>query len=234
MRRDITSDSVKHTYNHSSPHHSCIERDSHQDRTRLTAVTKGYPFDDTADHLSEYDDGGKGDRDIVEEKSDSTDDRFADLQLSSHEALRSANRMKCPGKCGKQRRYYCSECIIPLLGSSSEMPKVTLPVHVHILQAASESPQQSTAQHVPLLAPSSATVWRPYPECMLDFQTAVLDKAEADTIAILYVVQSRMLLHLLYSVFLLLHNALVHPLTLSQYQCLSHATNHADIQGMMQ
>lgn len=115
----------------------------------------------------------------------SVNEPFAELRLSSHDVLQSANRMKCPGKCGKKRRYYCSECIIPLLNPSSCIPAVSLPLHIHILQAASESPQQSTAQHIPLLAPRFATIWRPYPECSQSFQSAVLDRAHPNSVALL-------------------------------------------------
>lgn len=111
---------------------------------------------------------------------------FSDLCLSSHEALEQCQRRRCTGPCGKQRRYICSECVVPLIDPLSAVPKVKLPLRVHVLQAGSERPQQSTAQHIPLLAPEDATVWRPFPDCAPAFQAAVVDPAPSGSIALLY------------------------------------------------
>lgn len=120
------------------------------------------------------------------------DEAFANLNLSSHEVLRTCKRMPCPGSCGKQRRYYCCDCLIPCVGKNNAVtndafPSVTLPLHVHMLQARSERPQQSTAQHVALLAPRSCTLWRPFPECADSFQRNVVSNSPEGSVALLYV-----------------------------------------------
>lgn len=186
----------------SSSNPALVQSDNHDAPKRPSITAELDSFHCARDRDSHSNDGGEDDAKTyaVVEKP------FADLQLSPHDSLRSASRMKCPGKCGKKRRYYCSDCIIPLLGPSSSIPVISLPLHVHILQAASESPQQSTAQHVPLLAPRFATIWRPYPECMQVFQNKVLEKAEPNSIAILYVFYFSLLLRSLYSVTQMFHN----------------------------
>lgn len=112
-----------------------------------------------------------------------SDDPFSDLKLSSHAPLQGNRRTPCPGQCGKSRRYYCAECIKPLV----VMPNIALPLQVHVLQAGAERPQRSTAQHVALLAPAHATVWRPFPECSDAFRTGVLEGAPLRSVAVLYV-----------------------------------------------
>lgn len=110
---------------------------------------------------------------------------FSDLNLSSHNALRAAVRTECPN-CNKKRRYFCAECIVPLVTPPEAIPTVSLPLHVHILQTGAENPQRSTAQHVPLLAPAHATVWRPFPDCSDKFYDEVLKTALDGSIAVLY------------------------------------------------
>lgn len=112
---------------------------------------------------------------------------FSDLKLASHSILHNSVRTKCPGKCGKKRRYFCSECSLPLVSDTQSFPKVTLPLHMDILQSGAEVPQRSTAQHIPILAPTFATVWRPFPECLDQFHEQVLKQAQLGTIAVLYV-----------------------------------------------
>lgn len=115
-------------------------------------------------------------------------DPFSDLRMAPHDALHRAVRMKCPGACGKQRRYFCCECIVPLVDPCTAVPEVHLPVHVHIVQSGAEVPQQSTAQHVALLARGCATVWRPFPECADAVYKEVIQHADPGSVAILYVV----------------------------------------------
>jgi hypothetical protein len=108
---------------------------------------------------------------------------FDSLKLAPFTALENADRRKCPS-CNKSKKYFCPECLLSLL-PEGEMPCVILPLNVHIIQAASESPAKSTAQHAPLLS-TSAKIWRPFPECADDFYTRVIDRHEADEIAVLY------------------------------------------------
>lgn len=115
---------------------------------------------------------------------------FSDLNLTSHAALESCIRTECTGGCGKKRRYFCSECIVPLVAPQATFPCLSLPLHFDILQAGAEAPQRSTAQHVPLLAPGCAKVWRPFPECTDAFEKEVLDKNDEGSVAILYVMQA--------------------------------------------
>lgn len=110
---------------------------------------------------------------------------FSDLALSPHDALLSSERVLCTKGCGKRRRYFCSECVVPLIKPAAAFPNLQLPVFVDILQSGAEVPQRSTAQHVPLLAPSCAKVWRPFPECGAEFAREVLDKAGEGTVAVL-------------------------------------------------
>lgn len=117
---------------------------------------------------------------------DEISDLFSGLHISAHDVLERGKRMRCSGKCGKQRRYYCSECIVFLLDQPCAVPNVKLPLRIHILQSGAEHPQRSTAQHVPLLAPDWATVWRPHPECISDFRAAVIDGSQPGSIAVLY------------------------------------------------
>lgn len=112
-------------------------------------------------------------------------DPFSDLRLSPHDALHRAVRMKCTGSCGKQRRYFCSQCIVPLVEPVTAVPNVSLPLHVHIVQSGAEVPQQSTAQHVALLAPHCATLWRPFPECADDVYKTIVQNSSPGTVAVL-------------------------------------------------
>lgn len=107
---------------------------------------------------------------------------FSDLRLHPLDSLQSAERVKC-GSCGTSRRYWCGLCAIPLV---SDTPVVRLPLQVHILQAAAETPQKSTAQHAQILAPGHAKVWRPYPECLREFCANVVDGKPLGTVAVLY------------------------------------------------
>ncbi|CAN8074251.1 unnamed protein product [Agarophyton chilense] len=111
---------------------------------------------------------------------------FQDLKLSSHATLKVATRTTCTGPCGRRRRYYCTECVIPLVPEPEAFPSVNLPVQVHILQSHAEPPQRSTAQHVCLLAPKFAQIWRPFPECLPAFRERVIQDAEKNTIALLF------------------------------------------------
>ncbi|KAI0564607.1 DTW domain containing protein [Gracilaria domingensis] len=110
---------------------------------------------------------------------------FPDLKLSPHDALRQAKRTICTGGCGKSRRYYCTECLVPLVPNPQAFPSVSLPVYFHILQSHAEPPQRSTAQHVSVLAPKFATIWRPFPECISAFRECVIEGAEKNTVALL-------------------------------------------------
>lgn len=112
---------------------------------------------------------------------------FDDLVLSSHGALLSCERVCCTGGCGKKRRYFCSDCVHPLVNPPESVPRVQLPLYIDILQSGAETPQRSTAQHVPLLAPGYARVWRPFPECAEEFRKHVLNQYEDGAVAILYV-----------------------------------------------
>lgn len=120
---------------------------------------------------------------------------ISELHLSSHDVLANCERTVCPAGCGKHRRYYCCDCLVPCIShdqssttdTTPAIPNVSLPLHVHLFQAGAERPQQSTAQHVALLAPDYATLWRPFPECADLFREKVLDKAPPDSIALLYV-----------------------------------------------
>lgn len=112
---------------------------------------------------------------------------FDDLNLSLHDALLSCERVTCTGGCGKKRRYFCSECVVPLVNPPNAVPRVQLPLYIDILQSGAERPQRSTAQHVPLLGPGYARVWRPFPECTDEFQREVLDPSGDGSVAILYV-----------------------------------------------
>lgn len=117
----------------------------------------------------------------------STPSAFSDLALSSHDVLARSARVACKGGCGKKRRYFCSECVIPLVEPPTAFPALQLPLFVDILQAGGETPQRSTAQHVPLLAPGYAKVWRPFPSCADAFRTEVLEKSAEGSAAVLYV-----------------------------------------------
>lgn len=115
-------------------------------------------------------------------QSGSQEEPFSGVVLSPHDPLYESVRTQCPGACNKQRRYYCSDCLIPLV----DMPKVKLPLHVHILQSGSERPQQSTAQHIGLLARDDCTIWRPFPECNDRFQRTVLNGSPPNSFALLF------------------------------------------------
>lgn len=114
---------------------------------------------------------------------------FAKLRLHPHDALTQCSRKTCPG-CGKQRRYYCSHCLKPLLDSGHSFPNVKLPLHIHILQSGSEQPQQSTAQHIAMLASTDTTLWRPFPDCVSTFEATlskvIASRNSVQSIAILY------------------------------------------------
>lgn len=112
---------------------------------------------------------------------------FSDLDLSPHDVLDRCTRTKCTATCGKKRRYYCSECVVPLLTPPDSFPQVKLPLYVEILQSGAEVPQRSTAQHVALLAKGFARVWRPFPECVDEFRKNVLEGVEEGSVAVLYV-----------------------------------------------
>lgn len=115
------------------------------------------------------------------------DSSFSDLNLSSHDTLGRCTRTQCSGTCEKKRRYYCSECLVPLLTPPDLFPQVKLRLQVEILQSGAEVPQRSTAQHVALLAKGFARVWRPFPECADEFQREVLEGRENGSVAVLYV-----------------------------------------------
>lgn len=115
------------------------------------------------------------------------DSSFDDLNLSPHDALAASERVTCTGVCRKKRRYFCSECVQMLVTPWDAVPSVQLPLHVDILQFGAETPQRSTAQHIPLLAPGYARVWRPFPECAEEFRKEVLDESLEGSVAILYV-----------------------------------------------
>lgn len=110
-------------------------------------------------------------------------DVFADLRLHSLTSLQAnPERVICSG-CKKSRRYWCADCerlLVP------DAPDVKLPLRIEILQASAEVPQRSTAQHVSMLCPADAKVWRPFPDCMSDFEENVLRGREAGTVALLY------------------------------------------------
>lgn len=94
----------------------------------------------------------------------------------------SPERVICAG-CEKSRRYWCADCeelLVP------DAPVVKLPLRVEILQARAEVPQRSTAQHVSMLCPADAKVWRPFPDCVDEFEKIVLRGREAGTVALLY------------------------------------------------
>lgn len=110
---------------------------------------------------------------------------FGDLNLSSHEILTRCKRIKCVAGCGKNRRYFCSDCLVPLVAPDEQFPRVELPLFVDILQSGAEVPQRSTAQHVPLLAPGFSKVWRPFPECAQDFSDHVLKDRPHGSVAVL-------------------------------------------------
>lgn len=120
----------------------------------------------------------------------SENDPFAKLRLHPHDALTQCSRKTCPG-CGKQRRYYCSHCLKPLLDAGQSFPEVKLPLHIHVLQSGAERPQQSTAQHIALLARADTTLWRPFPDCVSTFEStlseAIASRNTVQSIAILYV-----------------------------------------------
>jgi DTW domain-containing protein YfiP len=108
---------------------------------------------------------------------------FAGLQLHPLTCLQAnPDRVVC-SVCQKSRRYYCAECVKLLV---SDAPIVKLPLRVEILQASAEVPQRSTAQHVSLLSTEDAKVWRPFPDCMEEFEENVLRKCPTGTAAILY------------------------------------------------
>lgn len=123
--------------------------------------------------------------DVADDGDDGEGNVFGDLRLSSHEALHRCARKRCPGACGKQRRYYCCECLIPMMEPASALPSVTLPLHIHVLQSGGERPQRSTAQHIALLAPKHATIWRPFPECGTRFRTSIIERSKPGSVAVL-------------------------------------------------
>lgn len=112
---------------------------------------------------------------------------FSDLNLSSHDILERCTRIECSGICGKKRRYYCSECLVPLVTPPDSFPRVKLRLNVEILQSGAEAPQRSTAQHVALLAKGFVRVWRPFPECASEFRKEVLEGEEKGSAVVLYV-----------------------------------------------
>lgn len=83
---------------------------------------------------------------------------FAQLHLSSTDALRDTPRVKCEG-CGKSRRYWCGSCGVLCISAGAPSP-VQLPIRFEVLQAARETAQKSTAGQAVALAPDSVRVWR--------------------------------------------------------------------------
>lgn len=108
---------------------------------------------------------------------------FADLRLHPLTSLQAnPERVICTG-CQKSRRYWCADCerlLVP------DAPDVKLPLRVEIVQASAEVPQRSTAQHVSMLCPADAKVWRPFPDCMDEFEESVLRGRDPGTVALLY------------------------------------------------
>lgn len=115
--------------------------------------------------------------------SSSGTEPFAGLRLHPLTSLETnPARVVCAG-CQKSRRYWCADCEQILV---SDAPTVKLPLRIEILQASAEVPQRSTAQHVSMLSPAEAKVWRPFPECMDAFEDAVLKDRADGTVALLY------------------------------------------------
>ncbi|CAG9314955.1 unnamed protein product [Blepharisma stoltei] len=77
------------------------------------------------------------------------------LELASFEPLENAtNRQKCP-KCDRNRKYYCYDCCI---GLTPDIPKVVLPLQVHILKCIKEARSKSSAVPIKVLAPDHSEV----------------------------------------------------------------------------
>lgn len=77
------------------------------------------------------------------------------LALDPFEPLENADkRQKCP-KCNRNRKYYCYDCLI---GLTPDIPKVILPMQVHILKCIKEARSKSSAVPIKVLAPDHSEV----------------------------------------------------------------------------
>lgn len=104
------------------------------------------------------------------------------LRLSSFAPLASAVRTPCP-KCGASRKIFCYDCYLPVGVPDEALPRVVLPLHVHIIKHHLELQSKSTAVHAKILAPDSVTIYA-YPEIpeLPDPATTVLAFPSADAV----------------------------------------------------
>ncbi|XP_059143870.1 tRNA-uridine aminocarboxypropyltransferase 1-like isoform X2 [Physella acuta] len=92
---------------------------------------------------------------------------FPDITIADWTFLdASGGRSNCP-KCGKSRKYYCYNCLVPLPSLSAEMPKVKLPIMIDIIKHPSETDGKSTAPHAVIIAPEHVSI-HTYP-CIPDY-----------------------------------------------------------------
>ncbi|KAF6032983.1 DTWD1 [Bugula neritina] len=71
-------------------------------------------------------------------------------------------RVTCPD-CGRKRMYFCYSCRMYVNNLQTVMPKVELPVQVHIIKHTKELDSKSTAVHAALLAPTHCHIYS-YPD----------------------------------------------------------------------
>ena len=102
---------------------------------------------------SEKKEAGKEDGRVEMSESSSLDvTPFEGMKLSSFAPLQSCSeRTKCP-KCGKPRKYFCYDCVVPL---TSGVPHVELPMCADIVHYYTEQRSKSTSMHGALLAPQN-------------------------------------------------------------------------------
>ena len=80
------------------------------------------------------------------------------LRLSSFAPLESSESRVLCSLCNRRRMHYCSECSIPLLPLDC-LPRVSLPIQVHIIRHIGESPSKSSIIPLRILAPENVSIY---------------------------------------------------------------------------
>ena len=86
-----------------------------------------------------------------------------DLHLRGIPELSGAVKGECP-TCHKKRLLYCADCAVAVTSvneatSVMSLPRVRLPLRLHILRGKEETPAKSTATHAAVLAPEDTTIY---------------------------------------------------------------------------